>query len=139
SSWRKSGISLRERRKSTNDSPPGIGLTMIAEAVLDSSAIIAAFLEEPGGDRIEQVAQLRVSAVNLAEVVSVLMRQGYDPTAVETAPLGVEPFERADALEVGRMLSRTRAQGLSFGDCACLALAKRLGLPVLTGDRIWAT
>jgi len=28
---------------------------------------------------------------------------------------------------------------LSFGDRACLALGERLGVPVLTSDRAWAS
>jgi PIN domain nuclease of toxin-antitoxin system len=26
---------------------------------------------------------------------------------------------------------------LTLGDCYCLALGKRLGLPIYTGDRLW--
>jgi PIN domain nuclease of toxin-antitoxin system len=32
----------------------------------------------------------------------------------------------------------TKAHGLSLADRACLALAKRLDLPVVTADRDWA-
>ncbi len=32
---------------------------------------------------------------------------------------------------------RARPAGLSLGDRACLALARRLGLPVLSADRTW--
>ena len=111
---------------------------MIAEAVLDTSAVVAAIREEPGGDLVEQVGQLSISAVNFAEVIHVLTRQGYDLTALEAAPLNVQPLDQTLALETGLLLQRTRSHGLSLGDCACLALGKRLKLPVLTADRIWA-
>jgi ribonuclease VapC len=32
----------------------------------------------------------------------------------------------------------TKAQGLSLADRACLALARRLDIPVITADREWA-
>ena len=50
----------------------------------------------------------------------------------------VLPFTGEDALEVARLRGLTRAHGLSFGDRACLALARRLGLPALTAERAWA-
>jgi ribonuclease VapC len=54
------------------------------------------------------------------------------------AAVEVLPFTREDALEVARLRALTRAYGLSFGDRACLALARRLGLPALTAERAWA-
>jgi ribonuclease VapC len=44
-------------------------------------------------------------------------------------------FEQA--YQVGLLRPLTRHAGLSLGDRACLALAKQLGLPALTTDRIW--
>jgi PIN domain nuclease of toxin-antitoxin system len=35
------------------------------------------------------------------------------------------------------MVAQTRPLGLSLGDRACLALARRERLPALTADRIW--
>ena len=39
---------------------------------------------------------------------------------------------------MARLRALTRAHGLASGDRACLALARRLGLPALTADRTWA-
>jgi ribonuclease VapC len=50
----------------------------------------------------------------------------------------VEPFATADAVEVARLRSITRKQGLSLGDRACIALARRLNLPALTADTAWS-
>jgi PIN domain nuclease of toxin-antitoxin system len=36
------------------------------------------------------------------------------------------------------MFAVTRKFGLSLGNRACLALALRQNMPMLTGDRIWA-
>jgi PIN domain nuclease of toxin-antitoxin system len=43
------------------------------------------------------------------------------------------------AHRTGRLWPVTAHLGLSLADRACLALAMREGLPVLTGDRAWAT
>jgi len=40
---------------------------------------------------------------------------------------------------VPRSVLFTRHAGLSLGDRVCLALARRLSLPVLTTDRVWAS
>ena len=48
-----------------------------------------------------------------------------------------EVFGEAEALEAGWLRTVTRAAGLSLGDRACLALARREALPVVTADRAW--
>ncbi|MDM7324085.1 MAG: hypothetical protein P3W93_003650 [Thermus sp.] len=52
--------------------------------------------------------------------------------------LQVLPFTEEDALLSARLRPLTRSLGLSLGDRACLALASRLRLPVLTADATWA-
>jgi PIN domain nuclease of toxin-antitoxin system len=88
-----------------------------------------------------------LSAVNLAEVLSKLADWGEDPAEAQArmaqvgllgAAVEVLPFTGEDALEVARLRALTRAYSLSFGDRACLALARRLGLPALTAERAWA-
>ena len=111
---------------------------MITKAVLDSSAVIAAVRGEPGGDIVRNIGQVWVSAVNFAELVHVMARLGYDPSVLEGAPLDIQPLDQAAALDTGLMLNRNRAHGLSLGDCACLALAKRMGLPAVTADGVWS-
>lgn len=117
-------------------------------AVLDASALLALLKGEPGAERVvealEQGAYL--SAVNLAEVLSKLADWGQDSDGARArmeeagflgAAVEVLPFTGEDALEVARLRVLTRVQGLSFGDRACLALARRLGLPAITADRTW--
>jgi ribonuclease VapC len=53
--------------------------------------------------------------------------------------LTVHAFTLEDADVAADLRLLTRQAGLSFGDRACLALGRRLGLPVLTADRAWAT
>nr|WP_295662525.1 type II toxin-antitoxin system VapC family toxin [Polymorphobacter sp.] len=110
--------------------------------VLDSSALLAAMLEEPGVDRVEAVlGRAMISAVNLSEVVAKLQERGV-PDAdsdieIEDADVTVVSFDEGLAIAAGRMRLSTRAKGLSFGDRACIALGQRLGATVLTADRAW--
>jgi ribonuclease VapC len=116
--------------------------------VLDASALLAHLRDEPGADVVaEAVASgAAISAVNLAEVFIRAADRGADPAtlAAELAQIGlldgaitVEPFTAADAIETARLRPLTRVAGLSLGDRACLALARRLGAPALTADAAW--
>lgn len=108
--------------------------------VLDSSALLAFLLEEPGSDRVEAVLdRSRISSVNFVEVVSRLQDRGDDMKLaladLEELGVPVVNFDRAQAEIAGLLRAATRAAGLSLGDRACLALAHHLGASVLTSDR----
>ena len=116
--------------------------------VLDTSALLAHLRDEPGADVVaEAIASGAViSTVNLAEVFSRVADRGHEPAklAAELTQSGlldgaitVEPFTAADAIETGRLRPLTRDAGLSLGDRACLALARRLDAPALTADTDW--
>jgi ribonuclease VapC len=104
--------------------------------VYDASALLAWLRAEPGGERVEAM----VSAVNLAEVVQRLHRD-YGSEAVREAiaalALTVIPVDAQLAEQAGFMARQTATAGLSLADRFCLALARQLGLPALTADRIW--
>jgi ribonuclease VapC len=117
----------------------------MAEAgyVLDASALLCLFFEEPGADRVEVVLrEARVSAPNMAEVVAKLVDKGADGAAIvaEMAELDIEvvPLDRLQAEAAGLLRAATRGAGLSLGDRCCLALAQRLGATAVTTDRAWA-
>lgn len=116
--------------------------------VLDASALLAYLGDEDGAALVVDAiaAGARISAVNLAEVLSTLAARGEDAAAVAAeltagglleGAIAVEPFITADSIEVGRMRPLTRSVGLSLADRACLALARRLSVPALTADRAW--
>ena len=115
----------------------------MTKAVLDTSAILAWFWNERGGDRLYDVLnEAHISAVNLGEVAQKLVDRPVDDATIGLM-LGrlaavIEPFNQEDALQAGLWRRATRSRGLSTGDRACLALGKRLGLPVYTADRAWA-
>jgi ribonuclease VapC len=83
-----------------------------------------------------------ISAVNLSEVASRLGLAGMPESLIREAldPLGLDvvPFDQELAYQAAELMTHTRAAGLSLGDRACLALARRLGLPAVTADRAWA-
>ena len=123
-------------------------MTTGAASILDASALLAYLHREPGGETVAQ--RLRneswISAVNWAEVLSKLAEAGQDPAEVRRALvernilgvlLHVHAFDEADGADVARLRPLTRAAGLSLGDRACLALGRRLDVPILTADRSW--
>jgi len=115
----------------------------VADAVLDSSAVLAFLLREPGGEQAQQAFPTSImSTVNLTEVIARLIRQPMTAeqavftarsTLVELIDLDVETASLA-----GELYALDRAPGrLSHGDRCCIALAMRRGLPIITGDREW--
>ena len=117
--------------------------------VLDASALLAHLRGEPGAGEVADAISrgARISAVNLAEVLSRAADRGADPRRLvadltEEGLLGgalvIEPFTSEDATLVASLRSRTRDAGLSLGDRAWLVLAGRLGLPALTRDTVWS-
>lgn len=108
--------------------------------VLDASAVLAFLLQEPGADKARSAfAGGVISSVNFCEVLSRYARTGVAPAdaAPEVIGLGmsVQPFTAEQAVIAAELRDRA---GLSLGDRACVALAKTLAAPVVTGDRIWA-
>jgi ribonuclease VapC len=110
--------------------------------VFDSSAILAVLRNERGADVvIDNLDYSVISAVNLGEVVQVQMRDGHSRAEVEISfnqlnvPVAVVDADLA--LSAAEMRAMALAKGMSQSDCICLALAKREGVPALTGDRKW--
>jgi ribonuclease VapC len=114
------------------------------DIVADASAILAALKNEPFSNVDPRLlVGATVSAVNVCEVLSKLHDDGLNEeqaqAAVAVMDLRVVPFDGLQARTAARLRSMTRHAGLSFGDRACLALADRLGYPVVTADRVWAS
>lgn len=116
---------------------------------LDASALLAFLRDEDGaevvGDAIATGAV--VSVVNLGEVLTRATEHGEEPQErldglFRAGLLGdrirIEPFTLDDVVEAARLRPLTRHAGLSLADRACLALARRLGLPALTADTAWS-
>ncbi len=111
--------------------------------VLDASALLAYFQNEPGKDEVAAALErARMSAVNAAEVCAKLSDAGLaqDEIALSLRSTGIEfvTFDVEQSLASGALRPATRAKGLSLGDRACLGLALTVGAKVLTADRNWA-
>ena len=115
----------------------------MSSCVLDASAVIAYLHDEPGAGLVAAALEgAAISAVNLSEVVSKLLERGTSEDqarrATQDLHIAVVPFDEHLAYLAATLRPATRAQGLSFGDRACLATARRLAAPALTADRRWA-
>ncbi len=110
--------------------------------VLDASAVLCLLKGENGTDRvIEVLPRSFISAVNLSEVYAKLADAGGSEEkiahAVGVLHLKVEPFDDDQCRDAGMLRPATKPLGLSMGDRACLALARRRNATALTTDRIW--
>lgn len=115
----------------------------MAEAVLDASAVLAVLRREPGDEKVSRVMpNALLCTVNLTEIVSKLIERGAPPAAavdiVRSLPYRIITYDEDLASEAGALWAETRSMGLSLGDRACLALARRERLPALTTDQRWA-
>ena len=130
---------MTEQETAAPEDPPG---RPEVRAVLDASAILALLLGEPGAETVaDAIADgAAISTVTHAEVGTVLIRNGHDPSllAQVTAQVSVELFTVADADTAAALIADGARLGLSLGDRACLALAKRLNAPALTVEQVWA-
>jgi PIN domain nuclease of toxin-antitoxin system len=116
--------------------------------VLDASALLAFLQGEPGAGRVAEVLArpAAISAINYAEALGKLADDGetaeqlarrFEAEGLIGGVLEVEAVLAEDAPAIAALRRRTSHLGLSLGDRACLALALRLWLPVLTADRAW--
>jgi ribonuclease VapC len=111
-------------------------------SVLDASALLALLHDEPGAPVVEAAADRgTISAVNWSEVYQRSLARGIDVVDlradVEALGLEIVPFTADDAEQAADFWAPSRHLGLSLGDRACFALARRLGLPAVTADRTW--
>lgn len=118
-------------------------MTAAGAVVLDASAALAWFFDEPGSDVVDPLLPGAVlSTVNLVEVWQTLDDRGADAdrAVARLRLLGARtaPFPDEDALLAGRLRRTRRGAGLSLGDRCCLATAVRLGRTAVTANRAWA-
>jgi ribonuclease VapC len=114
------------------------------QCVLDASALLAAIKEEPGEEPVvSKLPSAAMSSVNWSEVRQKAIAGGSDVERVRiyvsAYGLKIEPFTQADAEMAADIWLKAPNARLSLADRACLALAIRLDLPVLTADRVWAS
>jgi ribonuclease VapC len=111
--------------------------------VLDASALLTVLRNEPGAERVApHLGQSIMSAVNVAEVATILGRRGMAASSVLADVCKIvgeiRPFDMEQARLSVVLDEKTRPFGLSFGDRACMALGVLTGLPILTANGDWA-
>ena len=116
----------------------------VTVAVLDASAVLAVYFDEPGADRVRlALPGSLLSAVNFTEVIGKCLDRGEALGAVlrklATMGLAVVAHDAQLARRAGELRPLTKRLGMSLADRACLALAERERLPALTADRSWAS
>lgn len=119
-----------------------IGTSPLSKTVLDASALLALVQKEPGAEKVRPlIPHAMISAVNYCETVQRLRRGGMPIESVTMMLTSLVPepvvFDRQTAYVAASIHEQTRGQGLSFGDCACLALAMMRGVPAVTAERKW--
>jgi PIN domain nuclease of toxin-antitoxin system len=110
--------------------------------VLDASAYLAFILNENGFKIVEKVLNKSIiSTVNYSEVLSYFSK--HENLTLETIRhindcfKQVIPFDEEQAEVSAKLIPKTKALGLSFGDRSCLSLGLVKKCEVLTADRIW--
>jgi PIN domain nuclease of toxin-antitoxin system len=98
--------------------------------VLDASALLVLLNDEPRVETVRHaLSDAAISAVNLSEVVAKLVDAGAPELEIlellQAIEAEVGPFDEDQAYSAGLLRSVTGAHGLSLGDRACLALARR--------------
>lgn len=113
--------------------------------ILDSSAVVALFFQEPGHEalavKIAQAEQVGIGAPSLVECGIVLSaRMGNDARGLlarflEETGIVIIPFTDAHyALAIGAWLKYGKGRhpaALNFGDCLSYAISKSAGMPLL--------
>ena len=124
------------------------------DVVLDASALVAFLLGEPGADAVSAILHARRTAATplaLAETLRTCRRKDFVMTPDEirtllhSLGLHVEPVAEDDIAAIEAAFAASdgfragdRSRGsLSLADAACIAVARRLGAPVVVSDVYW--
>jgi ribonuclease VapC len=110
--------------------------------ILDSSALLAAVLGEPGTDQVLEILdQSAMSTVNLLEAFGKLIQKGIPAERVqerlESFALPTIHWTEEDVWASADLVPLAWIHGLSLGDWVCLATARRYGAQAVTTDREW--
>ena len=110
--------------------------------MLDASAILAVVFREPGAEFVISIfSRAAVSAVNFAEVITILGKESSDPARIphilrlfELPFLAWDESAAIDSLKFAHLANK----GFSLGDRACITEAmRRKKTKMATADRAW--
>lgn len=123
----------------------------MSACVVDTSAVLAFLFRERGHEVVSEWLDrgATISTANMLEVIAVLVakavKDGTEPQDayakalrnVESLVLEAADLTVEDALQAGAWVTFQKSANLSAGDRCCLALGKRLSLPVVHAEQIW--
>ncbi|MBS0279158.1 MAG: PIN domain-containing protein [Proteobacteria bacterium] len=107
--------------------------------ILDSSALLAVLLGEPGADAVKATfSEAFISAASLAEILAKAERRGIPSEAaykvIVNFGIGIIPVDTLQARISARISLAPRELDLSLGDRLCIALAIAMRCDLLTSD-----
>ena len=117
-------------------------MTPDPEYLLDASALLAAILNEAGGNQVDALMpSAAISAVNLTEVITKLLKRVASPDHVlpilKYLSLPVIAWDESSA-HFSLQFAHLANQGFSLGDRACITEAmRRPHTKILTADKAW--
>ena len=114
----------------------------MVDTVFDASALLAICQDEAGSEKaLLYLSDAMISCVNISEVIYTLIRNGFDLAGAKTQAFKliekIIPYDQEQAIVTAAFKSMTKMQGLSLGDCACLALGYMHKCKIITADKSW--
>jgi len=97
--------------------------------------------EEGAGEAKTHLDGGSISRVNVAEVLTDLIKSGYGSPSdgvIILNKMGLR-FRSVYDGDAARVAELKQIKGLSLGDCFCIALGEKAQEPLITSDRQWAT
>lgn len=135
-------MSAAARRGGRREAGDGAGRPKPGDVVLGAGAVDAVLAERPGYKKIE--ARLAapgtavIDAVSLLDAMVALSDRGLSPRevreVVDALALRVEDLDEDLAFRAIEVGAEDRGDALSPSQRCCIALGRRLGLPVLAAD-----
>jgi PIN domain nuclease of toxin-antitoxin system len=112
------------------------------KVLFDASALLALIKKEAGYEQLEDLlASSCISAVNLSEVVSVLIKVGVSITEIEEIVNEVIPevipFTHKTGFLTGSLTLSAKELTLSLGDRACIATGIINNMIIYTTNQEW--
>ena len=118
---------------------------------MDTSAVLAFLFQERGQEVASEWLDrgATISTAYVLEVIAILVaravKDGADPQDayvkalrnVDGMVLDIAELTVEDALQAGAWVTFQKSANLSAGDRCCLALGKRLALPVVHAEQAW--
>ena len=109
---------------------------------IDASALIAFLHREPGSEIVaKHLRGAMISAVNLSEVMEYVPHQSEHAEKLFALLRGwqvkVVPFDEVQAAATAAIKAELGEINISFAGRACLALARKHALKVVTADQDW--